>query len=352
MSATIDQVLQDAVDGGAVPGVAAIAADRNGLIYEGAAGPGGGWQRPVTADTHFRIMSMTKMVATAAALQQVEHGNLDLDAPSTPTARSSPTCRCSRASTATRRAARAGEPGHRAPARDPHRGLSATGSGTTTWCAGRRPPARRTCSPARQRDLHRPAGRRPGHAASSTASTPTGSAGSSRRRAAAARRLHGRDHRAARHGSRPAFLMSDAAARRTRCHPHAAARTARGTPARSTGRRSRTTGPAATGCTRRRATTSSSSGCCWAAATLDGVRILEQATVDAAFTNQIGELDFPAEIRPPTRRRRTTSTPVPASSSAYGLLLNTEDRPGMREPAPAHGRGCSTPTSGSTRPVA
>ncbi len=29
---------------------------------------------------------------------------------------------------------------------------------------------------------------------------------------------------------------------------------------------------------------------------LDGVRILEQATVDAAFTNQIGDLDFPAEI--------------------------------------------------------
>jgi CubicO group peptidase (beta-lactamase class C family) len=28
---------------------------------------------------------------------------------------------------------------------------------------------------------------------------------------------------------------------------------------------------------------------------LNGVRILQQATVDAAFTNQIGELDFPAE---------------------------------------------------------
>jgi methyl acetate hydrolase len=82
VSSTIDQVLQDAVDSGAVPSVAAIAADRNGVIYEGAAGPTvAGGSDPLTVDTHFRIMSMTKMVATAAALQQVEKGNLDLDAP-------------------------------------------------------------------------------------------------------------------------------------------------------------------------------------------------------------------------------------------------------------------------------
>lgn len=80
--AAIDRVLQDAVDAGAVPGVAAIAADRDGIIYEGAAGPkSAGGDDPLTVDTHFRIMSMTKMVATAAALQQVEKGLLDLDAP-------------------------------------------------------------------------------------------------------------------------------------------------------------------------------------------------------------------------------------------------------------------------------
>ena len=39
VSSSIDKVLQDAVDAGAVPRVAAIAADRNGIIYEGAAGP-------------------------------------------------------------------------------------------------------------------------------------------------------------------------------------------------------------------------------------------------------------------------------------------------------------------------
>ncbi len=78
----IDKVLQDAVDSGGVPHVAAIAADRDGVIYQGAAGPReAGQHDPVTVDTLFRIMSMTKMPCTVAALQQVEQGRLDLDAP-------------------------------------------------------------------------------------------------------------------------------------------------------------------------------------------------------------------------------------------------------------------------------
>lgn len=82
MSSTIDKVLQDAVDSGAVPHVAAIAANRDGVIYEGAAGKRvAGESGDVTTETQFRIMSMTKMVATAAALQQMESGALDLDAP-------------------------------------------------------------------------------------------------------------------------------------------------------------------------------------------------------------------------------------------------------------------------------
>jgi methyl acetate hydrolase len=63
---------------------------------------------------------------------------------------------------------------------------------------------------------------------------------------------------------------------------------------------------------------------------LDGERILTQETVDAAFTNQIGDLDFPAEIP-------TADPPITASFNAgpgwkwgYGLLLNTMDIPGMR----------------------
>ncbi|GLZ56259.1 serine hydrolase domain-containing protein [Actinomycetospora sp. NBRC 106378] len=78
----IDRILSAAVESGAVPHVAAIAADRDGVIYEGAAGDrvaGGG--EPVSTSTHFRIMSMTKMVATTAALQQMEKGLLDLNAP-------------------------------------------------------------------------------------------------------------------------------------------------------------------------------------------------------------------------------------------------------------------------------
>ena len=78
----IDKVLQEAVDSGAVPHVAAIAANADGVIYQAAVGPRTvGEDAPLTVDTHFRIMSMTKMLCTAAALQQVEKGALDLDAP-------------------------------------------------------------------------------------------------------------------------------------------------------------------------------------------------------------------------------------------------------------------------------
>ncbi len=78
----IDQVLHDAVESGAVPNVVAMAANEDGPIYEGAAGPRAvGEPDPVTPDTIFRIASMTKMVATTAALQLVEQGELDLDAP-------------------------------------------------------------------------------------------------------------------------------------------------------------------------------------------------------------------------------------------------------------------------------
>jgi methyl acetate hydrolase len=78
----IDQVLQGAVQSGSVPCVVAMAADDSGLVYEGAAGnrtPDSG--DAVTPDTMLRIASMTKMVVTVAALQQMERGTLDLDAP-------------------------------------------------------------------------------------------------------------------------------------------------------------------------------------------------------------------------------------------------------------------------------
>jgi methyl acetate hydrolase len=80
--AGMDRVLKEAVDAGAVPHVAAIAADAGGVFYEAGFGPRvAGQDGEVTAGTEFAVMSMTKMVVTVAALQLVERGSLDLDAP-------------------------------------------------------------------------------------------------------------------------------------------------------------------------------------------------------------------------------------------------------------------------------
>jgi CubicO group peptidase (beta-lactamase class C family) len=82
MTARIDEVLQAAVAAGAVPGVVAMAAGSDGLLYEGAAGlRSAAAGDPVGPDTMMRIASMTKMVTTTAALQLFELGSLNLDAP-------------------------------------------------------------------------------------------------------------------------------------------------------------------------------------------------------------------------------------------------------------------------------
>lgn len=78
----LDRVLGQATDNGDVPGVVAMAADRNGLIYSGAFGErelGSG--TPMSEDTVMLFASMTKAVTGAAAMQLVEQGKLDLDAP-------------------------------------------------------------------------------------------------------------------------------------------------------------------------------------------------------------------------------------------------------------------------------
>ncbi|HEY2207245.1 MAG TPA: serine hydrolase domain-containing protein [Pseudonocardia sp.] len=81
-SSTVDQVLTDAVRAGDVPNVVALAADRDGVVYEGAAGPrAAGGSAEIGPDSLLRIASMTKMVTTVAALQQMERGVLELDAP-------------------------------------------------------------------------------------------------------------------------------------------------------------------------------------------------------------------------------------------------------------------------------
>lgn len=76
----VDEVLRHAVESGTMPNVVATAANADGPIYEGAFGPKAvGKPEPVTVDTLYRIASMTKMVTTVAALQLVERGQLDLD---------------------------------------------------------------------------------------------------------------------------------------------------------------------------------------------------------------------------------------------------------------------------------
>ena len=79
---SIDQVLQEAVTSGQVPGVTAAAANADGVMTLAAAGRRGlGGDAAMTVDTVFRIASMTKAVTGAAAMQMVEQGKLKLDQP-------------------------------------------------------------------------------------------------------------------------------------------------------------------------------------------------------------------------------------------------------------------------------
>src|SRR5262249_56308586 len=76
----IDQVLSQAVHANTVPGVVALAATDQGIMYEGAFGKRElGNDAAMTPDTVFWIASMTKAITTAAAMQLVERGQLHLD---------------------------------------------------------------------------------------------------------------------------------------------------------------------------------------------------------------------------------------------------------------------------------
>ncbi|WP_290689332.1 MULTISPECIES: serine hydrolase domain-containing protein [unclassified Haematobacter] len=78
-----DDILQQTVSATpGVPGVVAMVTDRDGNLYEGAAGV----RRldrpdPMTTDSIFALFSTTKAITSTAALQLVEDGRLDLDAP-------------------------------------------------------------------------------------------------------------------------------------------------------------------------------------------------------------------------------------------------------------------------------
>jgi methyl acetate hydrolase len=83
MSASeIDGLLQRAVEDRALPGVVAVAGNRDGECYEGVFGllsiDG---DAPVRPDTIFALASMTKSITSVAALQLIEQGKLELQQP-------------------------------------------------------------------------------------------------------------------------------------------------------------------------------------------------------------------------------------------------------------------------------
>ena len=83
LKSAADAILNQVVSGNPrVPGVVAMVTDRTGNIYEGAAGKRVlGQDTDMTTDSVFAIFSTTKAITGTAALQLVEEGKLDLDAP-------------------------------------------------------------------------------------------------------------------------------------------------------------------------------------------------------------------------------------------------------------------------------
>lgn len=76
-------ILSEVVAAGTgVPGVVAVATNREGNLYEGAAGVRTlGGTEPMASDRIFAIFSTTKAITGTVALKLVEDGALDLDAP-------------------------------------------------------------------------------------------------------------------------------------------------------------------------------------------------------------------------------------------------------------------------------
>ena len=83
LKAAADAVLNKAVNSTpGVPGVVAVATDRNGDIYEGAVGKRQlGGAESMATDSVFAIFSTTKAITGTTCLQLIEEGKLDLDAP-------------------------------------------------------------------------------------------------------------------------------------------------------------------------------------------------------------------------------------------------------------------------------
>jgi methyl acetate hydrolase len=78
----VDQAFRRATDGRQIPGVVAMAATDNEVIYQGAFGKRDlGKPEAMTLDSVFWIASMTKAITATAAMQLAEQGKLALDEP-------------------------------------------------------------------------------------------------------------------------------------------------------------------------------------------------------------------------------------------------------------------------------
>ena len=78
----IDRVLRDAVNEKNVPGIVAMVAVADHVIYEGASGKRDTTENiPMTVDSIFGIASMTKPITSLAVMQLVESGRVKLDEP-------------------------------------------------------------------------------------------------------------------------------------------------------------------------------------------------------------------------------------------------------------------------------
>jgi CubicO group peptidase (beta-lactamase class C family) len=81
-TASIDAVLEAGVADGRIPGVIAMVADSDGVIYQRVVGKRStSTDNDMTMDTIVRIASMTKAITSVAVMQLVERGKFELDTP-------------------------------------------------------------------------------------------------------------------------------------------------------------------------------------------------------------------------------------------------------------------------------
>ncbi|MGG7565313.1 serine hydrolase domain-containing protein [Rhodovulum sp. DZ06] len=78
---SVQDFVEAAIAGGAAPGAVVMVGDSSGTVHASAHGRRGPRGPAMGLDATFRLFSMTKAVASVAAMRLVEEGSLDLDGP-------------------------------------------------------------------------------------------------------------------------------------------------------------------------------------------------------------------------------------------------------------------------------